>query len=180
MGQVFTYAPPGNSANVIVGLGSLTIKRPYTASSYSDLGYTIDGVDFLSEFSVDDEVVPWSDFPVDCKVVPGSARVVLAIKMAETTLANFQMAVGISNDDSDLSLNKVLLGRDDMELDRIGAKLIGPAANGKKLQVTVRKGRPIGKIAYRMEKRSILQYAFGIQAYRDYPYEAVKVEFVTP
>ena len=80
----------GNSANVLVGVATLSIKYP-VGGTYVDVGYTEDGVSM--EYSVNESDIEVEEATVPVDRVITSEDVKFTCNMAESSLANMDKAI---------------------------------------------------------------------------------------
>jgi len=80
----------GTSANVVVGVGTLSIKYPI-GGSYVDVGFTEDGASMEYAVSEADINVEETTVPIDRVIT--SEDVKLTVNMAESSLTNIDKAI---------------------------------------------------------------------------------------
>lgn len=132
----------GVAADVLVGLGELTIKAPSTSPAWSNVGYSIEGCQMSLAWEYEDTRVPWSGFIVDGII--SEEDVILSTLLAEASLAHLNMAM--ANIKEYTAGSHIYLGRQDRGFSKIGAKLVGEAPSGKTRTITMAYGRAVGPV----------------------------------
>lgn len=139
----FDYATSsGVTANVLVGVGNLSLKVPYTAASWDEQGYTIDGLTLTYTPKFTEEIVPWSTFPVGAKL--DAEDVILSAVLAQSELdvlrAVLPGVVDLTESDT------IHLGRSDRGCNYIGAYIQGHGPSSKRRDVTMAYGYVLGSV----------------------------------
>lgn len=134
----------GNSENLIIGPASFEIKNPWTASAWSDLGYTLGGVEAVDTLTLTPIRPRWSRQAVDDEIEEESLSI--RTTLAEGTKANLAAALAGSS----LSSNTITLGG--ANLVKFGLRLTGKNPAGFDRVLTIPFGQVIGPTRYFMGK----------------------------
>lgn len=128
----------GTVANVLVGVATLYLKNPWTASTWTAVGYTKDGVEMGINETVEIIRVPWLKEPVDAEQSAEDLEV--SATLMEATLANLLATVPGASLDTDTQT--LTFGTDSPVF--LGVKLVGTNPAGFDRTITFPKGKPIG------------------------------------
>lgn len=153
----------GTASNVLVGLGTVSFKTPYTGS-WTAQGFSIDGATLLYTPTYEVSRVPWSTFDADACLV--GEEVMVVMEMAESTLANLRLALpGVE----DLTASTITLGKSDYSWNGIGCKIVGSNPAGFARTITMPYGRmdvPVEQ-KYRLDSIRGVAIGFKVMTYPD-------------
>lgn len=162
MGGLDYATASGVATNILVGVGNLSLKVPYTAENWTEQGYSLDGVSlqYTSNFKFED--MPWSTFPTGAAL--SREEVTLSVQLAQGELSVLRTVLPGVRDVTG-ETDKIYLGRRyDYGFTPVGFYLRGHGPSGKRRDVTVAFGAPIGSVKMDYTIRGVRAHLLLIRA----------------
>lgn len=135
----------GTPGNVLIGNGTLSIKAPYSESTWASVGYTEAGVNIAHTPEYMTGPIPsFFPWPVDSILLTNTY--LIGLRLMEATIANLKVAMPGYNTTSSTS-SKIVMGNSDASHQLIGFKVVGTGPEGATRTLTIPYGRVEGPTA---------------------------------